>query len=95
MPGVVDCNKCLKLSEEQKTAPNCEECNNPELLPENENIFALWQIVSDQRDFNGALRTEAVLSVLEAYNGTLEDFEMIMAFDRVYRKEAKKYQEKE
>ena len=91
-PGVVNCEECWEIKKSLGIEPNCEECNNPELLEENENILNLWRLVTDQRDFNGALRVEAVLNIVEAYNGTLEDFEMIMTFDRIYREEAKKYQ---
>ena len=64
-------------------------------MPENEEIFALWQMVSDQRDFNGSLRAEAVLAILNIYNATIEDFELLMAFERAYREEAQKNKEKD
>ena len=94
-PGVVGCDECLRIKSEAGIEPDCEQCPNPELLPENEIILSLWRIVADQRDFNGALRYESVLKVLEAYEATIDDFEMIIAFDRAYREEARKYQEQD
>lgn len=84
---MIDCEKCLKLKDE----PDCENCSNPELLPENEHILRFWELLADQRDFNGALRIEAVISLLKIYNGTDEDLEKILIFDRTYRAEVEKH----
>ncbi len=52
-------------------------------------------MVCDQRDFNGALRIEPVLKVVEAYGYGIEDFEKIMIFERIFREEREKYKDKD
>jgi hypothetical protein len=94
-PGVVSCDECWDIKKAIGKEPDCETCNKPELLSENENIYAFWQIIADQRDINGVLRIEAVISVLEVYDATLEDLEKIMVFDRVFRQEREKHKEED